>query len=155
MAWRRAGTRDHEVGEERRGYWLLLGKNVLYPCFLAYSSRLLLILCTHAGSALGSITVTITTGGPLPIATLGMFAGDHPPPCEPRPLPPRSHSNVQKPSMPTTTIRSLSLRNRFFNAGGSAIELWFRAAYGGGREVFRGGIAKCMVWEDVVRGQGC
>jgi hypothetical protein len=28
MAWRIAGTRDQEGGEERRGYWSLVGKKV-------------------------------------------------------------------------------------------------------------------------------
>jgi hypothetical protein len=40
----------------------------------------------------------------------------------------------------------LSLRKRFRSAGGNRKPLCCRAAYGGGRDVFRGGIAKCIVW---------
>lgn len=47
--------------------------------------------------------------------------------------------------MATTITRSLSRRNRFFSAGGNRRPLCCRAAYGGGRDVFRGGIAKCIV----------
>jgi len=51
--------------------------------------------------------------------------------------------------MPSTITRSLSLRNRFFSAGGIRKPLCCRAAYGGGRDVFRGGIAKCIVYVEV------
>jgi hypothetical protein len=45
------------------------------------------------------------------------------------------------------------LRSRFLSAGGIAIPLlWFRA-YGGGRDVFRGGMAKCIVYDGSL-GQG-
>ena len=47
---------------------------------------------------------------------------------------------------PNTTSRSLSFRNKFFSAGGNWNPLCCRAAYGGGRDVFRGGMAKCIVW---------
>jgi hypothetical protein len=124
------------------------------PCRLAYSSRLLLILCVHPGSALGSSTVTITTGGPLPTATFGIFAAVH---AFVPLLPPVllvNHKNPRTPSMTKTTRRNLSLRMRFLSAGGIAIEAWFLAAYGGGRDVFRGGIAKCIVRISRNRGQG-
>lgn len=98
--------------------------------------------------------MTITTGGPLPIETLGMFAAVHPPPWVLPPLLPNNHTMPRKPSMPMTTTRILSLRKRFLSAGGMPMEVWLRAAYGGGREVFRGGIAKCIVCGVEVRGQG-
>jgi len=91
----------------------------------------------------------MTTGGPLPIATFGIFGmgvvalGVGWPPDLPK-----SQITVKNPNMPTTTNRSLSLRNKFLSAGGIGRELLVRAAYGGGRDVFRGGIAKC-IWEVV------
>jgi hypothetical protein len=106
-------------------------------------------------SAFGSSTVTITTGGPLPIGTFGRFGAVVslvlPPPNRPN-----SQNTERNPSMPSTTKRSLSLRNRFFSAGGIRKPLCCcRAAYGGGRDVFRGGMAKCIVcvWGEVC-GQG-
>ena len=116
------------------------------PWRFAYSSRFLLICAIHVGSLVGSITVTITTGDPLPIATLGICASDHPPPCLlPWPLPLNSHVIPRTANIIRAIHRALSLRSRFFSAGGTAIDLWFRATYGGGRDVFRGGMAKCIV----------
>jgi len=83
----------------------------------------------------------MTTGGPDPISTFGI-----PAPVSPPRILPTSQKMVKKPSMPTTINRSLSRRRRFFSAGGMGNELWLRAAYGGGRDVFRGGMAKCIVW---------
>lgn len=51
-----------------------------------------------------------------------------------------------KASMANATTRIFSRRKRFLRAGGT-MDVWFLAAYGGGREVFLGGMAKCMVWE--------
>jgi len=86
----------------------------------------------------------MTTGGPLPIATLGSLTVlvDLLLP----PIRPSSQKTDRKPSMPRMARRSLSLRRRFFSAGGILKPLCCcRAAYGGGRDVFRGGIAKCIV----------
>ena len=109
----------------------------------------------HAGSASGSITVTITTGAPLPIVTFGMRASDQPPPCL-RCVPPPlliNHVIPRKPRRTTAIHRALSLRNMFLSAGGTPSELLLRAAYGGGRDVFRGGMAKCILSEGrVLRG---
>lgn len=120
------------------------------PCRLAYSSLLLLIFCIHTGLALGSITVTTTTGGPLPMFGFGIFAAVQPPTLDLAllvpPLPLSIHIRTKKLSMPPTINRPALLRRRFLSAGGSAIPpLWLRAAYGGGRDVFLGGMAKCMV----------
>jgi hypothetical protein len=124
----------------------------IVPCLLAYSSLLLLIFCIHTGSALGSITVTTTTGGPLPVVGLGIFAADQPPTLIVDfvllvpPLPLNIQIRTKKPSTPPTINRPALLRTRFLSAGGIAIPpLWLRAAYGGGRDVFLGGMAKCMV----------
>ena len=107
------------------------------PCFAAYSSRFRFTFSIHTASAVGSITVTITTGAPVPISDAALL----PPP----PSPPNSHIMVRIARIPRTMVRSLSLRSRFLSAGGIGMEVWFRAAYGGGRDVFRGGRAKCMV----------
>jgi hypothetical protein len=119
------------------------------PCFLAYSSLFFLTFAVHAGSILGSTTVTTTTGGPLPILGFGMFTAVQPPTLVPLllvpPLPPSIQTRTKKPSMPPASNRPALLRSRFLSAGGIAIPLWFLATYGGGREVFRGGMAKCIV----------
>jgi hypothetical protein len=113
------------------------------PCLFAYSSRFCLIFATHPESALGSSTVTMTTGAPLPIAilgSLGAFASSLFPPVLPN-----SQKSVTRPRIASTTFGSLSLRNMFFSAGGNRTPDCCRAAYGGGRDVFRGGMAKCIV----------
>lgn len=84
----------------------------------------------------------MTTGGPLPIATLDKFGAKLLLPPRKRPS---SHKMVKKLSIPRITKRSLSFRSDFFSAGGSRRPVCCLAAYGGGREVFRGGMAKCML----------
>jgi hypothetical protein len=119
------------------------GDTAFIPCLLAYSSRLCLIFAVHAGSAWESSTVTTTTGAPLPMATLGRFGA-----LElllPPPIFLNNQNTVRKPSMPNTTNRNLSLRNKFFSAGGIRKPFCCLAAYGGGRDVFLGGRAKCIV----------
>lgn len=102
----------------------------------------------HSASALGSITVTMTTGAPVPIIGTGI-----PTPSPPPPIRPKSQNIVRNANMPITTTLSLSLRSRFLSAGGIGIEPPdFRASYGGGRDVLRGGMAKCML--GVETGQG-
>lgn len=111
-----------------------------------------MILATHPWSALGSSTVTITTGAPLPIATLGRLGA-----FESMLLPPvrpNTQKTARKASMPITINRSLSRRKRFFSAGGNWNPVCCRAAYGGGRDVFRGGMAKCIVWVERVERPG-
>ena len=64
------------------------------------------------------------------------------------PLPLSIQTSTKKPSTPPAINRPALLLSRFLSAGGIAIPpLWFRAAYGGGRDVFLGGIAKCIVYD--------
>jgi hypothetical protein len=83
----------------------------------------------------------MTTGGPDPIGGCGGSTLVLLPP----PIRPNSHVNVRKPRIAMTTTRNLSLRSRLRNAYGTdrPPRDW-RAAYGGGRDVLRGGIAKCI-----------
>lgn len=120
------------------------------PCFLAYASRFFLIFAVHVGSILGSTTVIRTTGGPLPILGFGMFAVVQPPTFVPLlvvepPLPLSIQTSTKKPSMPPANSRPALLLSRFLSAGGMGSPPWLLASYGGGREVFRGGMARCMV----------
>ena len=78
-----------------------------------------------------------------------MFAGPQPPTLVPLLvvplLPPSIQMSTKKPNIPPAISRPSLLRSKFLRAGGIAIPLWFLATYGGGRDVFRGGMAKCIV----------
>lgn len=83
----------------------------------------------------------MTTSGPVPII-LGLGIPGTPLPPRPPLIPtaPRSHQNVAKPKSATSNMRR---RPRRAYGIVRPREDW-RAAYGGGRDVLRGGIAKCI-----------
>lgn len=60
----------------------------------------------------------MTTGGPDPISTFGIAAPDLA-----LPILPASQNIVKKANMPTTINLSLSLRSKFFSAGGMGSEV--------------------------------
>lgn len=112
------------------------------PCFFAYASRFALIFSAHRSSASCGNTVTITTSGPVPIILeLGIPGTPFPPRPPLMPTTPSSHQNVAKARRATNNMRR---RPRRAYGTEKPREDW-RAAYGGGRDVLRGGIAKCII----------
>jgi hypothetical protein len=67
----------------------------------------------------------MTTGAPLPMATLGMFTKGLE--LDPPPIMPSSQINVKKPSTAPATARGL-LRSKFLSAGGTNDVVWLLRA---------------------------
>lgn len=57
---------------------------------------------------------------------------------------PMSQKTAMRPNMLIKINRLFSFRTKFLSAGGMGREPLGRAAYGGGRDVLRGGMAKCI-----------